>query len=170
MYRVYIVENDPIILEEIISGVAWLDNGFTVVGSSTKPQDALAEIIQYTPDVVFTDLKMPMMSGIALIQALVAAEIHCEYVMFSAFSDFEESRTFFRLGGFDYLLKPLQPEEVQLVLERLAATLAQGAKTKKVMGEHVSESFTELVAYIDNNLQQKHTLDLLGARFHLTPN
>ncbi len=170
MYSVYIVENDPIILEEIITGVAWLDNGFTVVGSQTAPQEAIAEIMQCHPDVIFTDLKMPMLSGIDLMCALIDAGLESEYVIFSAFSDFEESRAFFRLGGFDYLLKPLQETEMQLVLERLAAKLAQNTGDATASAEHISESFAELIAYVNENIQQKHTLEALGVRFHLNPN
>ena len=113
MYSVYLVDDDTLILEELINMVPWLDNGFEVVGSQTNPETALEEIQFIKPDVVFCDLKMPEMDGNELIKALKEANADSEFVMISAYDSFENVRAFFQQSGFDYILKPVNNEDIQ---------------------------------------------------------
>lgn len=170
MYTVYIVDDDPLILDEIIKSVPWLDNGFSIIGFASSPQTAVKEIINQKPDVVFCDLKMPGMDGIEMIQEIASQKIECQYVMLSAYGTFEDSRRFFRQEGFDYLLKPVNLPEVQLVLERLAQKLSVQKPCPPANDTNTMPPvFTELIQYLENNLQKRHTLEDLGKRFGLNP-
>lgn len=170
MYQVYVVDDDPVILDEIVNTVPWLDNGFAIVGSSVSPTDAIENIKRLCPDVVFSDLKMPDMDGVDMIKVLQDNNIICEYVMLSAFDSFEDSRRFFRLDGFDYLLKPLRQDEVQIVLERLALRLSKKVRQEPDSTGNMAPTFAALVTYLNNNYQQKHTLDSLSKQFNLGSN
>ncbi len=171
MYRVYVVDDDELILEEIVEHIPWMDNGFEVVGFSPSPQTALKQIPELLPDVVFSDLKMPAMDGIEMMRYLREMGIDCEFVMLSAFGTFEDSRSFFLLEGFDYILKPLNEAEIQLVLERLAKKLAnRPGRTPVQEPKGGNPAFTELVVFITENFSQKHTLGQLSARFNLSEN
>lgn len=170
MYSVYIVENDPIILEEIVNKTAWLDNGFEVMGFHSSPIIAMREIKEKNPDAVFTDLKMPTIDGVEMMGLLMKDGVKSEFVMVSAFANFEDSRRFFRGNGFDYLLKPLQEIEVQIVLEKLAKKLSQKNRMEHHDLESISSSFLELSEYIQKEFNHKHTLESLGEKFHLNPN
>lgn len=170
MYQAYIVEDDVIILDAMVHDIAWLDNGFEVVGYSSNPVTAIKEITTLSPDVVFSDLKMPVMDGNEMIRQLRKNNIECEFVMVSAFGTFEDSRTFFRQEGFDYLLKPLEQEQIQIILERLTERLAKKRGVEVTIPEGMSQAFIELIEYITANFSQKHSLDKLGARFNLNPN
>ena len=170
MYRVYVVDDDPVILDEIVNAVPWLDNGFEIAGSNMSPTAAIDEIKRLCPDVVFSDLKMPDMDGVNMMKALKDSDVVCEYVMLSAFDSFEDSRRFFRLEGFDYLLKPLQQQEVQIVLERLALRLSQKARPEPESDSNMTPAFAELVQYLNASYTQKHTLDSLSRQFNLGAN
>ncbi len=178
MHTVYVVDDDHLILDEIVNTIPWLDNGFEVIGSSTSSAKAIDQIISLKPDVVFTDLKMPDYDGVHLITALQKQNVNCQFIMLSAYSSFDDSRRFFRLDGFDYILKPLQQQEVQIVLERLAAKLSaqNPANTANIDNSNdatdnsLKPLFRELVEFIDLNYQQKHTLDSLSKRFNINPN
>lgn len=170
MYQVYVVDDDPVILDEIVNTVPWLDNGFEIVGSNVSPSAAIEDIKNLCPDVVFSDLKMPDMDGVDMIKALKDSGATCEYVMLSAFDSFEDSRRFFRLEGFDYLLKPLQQQEVQIVLERLALRLSKKIRPEPESAGNMTPAFAELIQHLNNNYQQKHTLDSLSKQFNLGAN
>lgn len=171
MYNVYVVDDDALILEEIVKSVPWIDNGFEVVGYSSNPITAIEQIVQLHPHLVITDLKMPGLNGIDMISAIKEKDIECEFVMLSSFGTFEDSRAFFLLEGFDYILKPLQQADMQLVLERIAAKIA-----KKVSPFHESDlvgvnaSFAQMINFIRDNFNQKLTLGDLAKRFNLSPN
>ncbi|MDL2294027.1 response regulator [Ruminococcaceae bacterium OttesenSCG-928-D13] len=171
MYQIYLVDDDAVILDEIIAEIPWQDNGFQVAGWSTNPEQALAEITSLRPHVVFSDLKMPGLDGLALIAALRDRKIACETVMISAYGEFEDSRSFFRLEGFDYILKPIQPDDVQIVLERLGKRLLQkGIYAYEAEESTVNPAFQALVAHLTKNFRKKYTLEQLGRKFSLSPN
>lgn len=170
MYSVYVVENDLIILEEIVNKTAWLDNGFEVIGYNSSPISAMKEIVESKPDVIFTDLKMPVIDGVEMMNLLVKDGVESEFIMVSAYANFEDSRRFFRGNGFDYLLKPLQEIDVQIVLEKLSEKLFRKHEMQNQEGESITNAFLELVQYIQKEFNHKHTLDSLGDRFHLNPN
>ncbi len=170
MFRVYIVDDDELILQEIVHAVPWLDNGYEVCGCATNPHTALHEIQSLSPDVVITDLKMPAMTGIELIQTLKDEGVDCEFVMLSAFGTFVDSRSFFLLGGFDYILKPLQQDYIQNVLERLNIVLLKKNKSKNKISEAVNPAFLNLIAYITENFNTKITLEKLAKLFDLNAN
>lgn len=170
MYQVYVVEDDERILKDIVNTVPWLDNGFEVVGQQTSPLLAIEEILKLSPHVVFSDLKMPHMDGNEMIAKLKERGCASSFVMLSAFGTFQDSRTFFMQEGFDYILKPLQPDDVQIVLERLACRLASREEPQPQVYEGVSSSFRELTTYIAEHINEKYTLDSLGKQFGLHPN
>lgn len=170
MYRVYVVDDDSVILDEIVNTVPWLDNGFEVVGFSTSPVDAIDEIKRLCPVVVFSDLKMPDMDGVEMIKQLQESFGACEFVMLSAFDSFEDSRRFFRMQGFDYILKPVRQQEVQIVLERLAKRLSSKYSQEQEETGGLTPAFAELIEYVNTHFQKKHTLDSLAKQFNLGPN
>ncbi len=170
MYTVYVIDDEALILNEIVNNIRWLDNGFEVIGSSQLPTIAIKEITELRPHVVFTDLKMPEMSGVEMIKILKDNCVEFESVILSAFGSFEDSRNFFRMDGFDYLLKPMKQIEVQIVLERMSKKLLK--KENKISREtdNINPSFKSLIQYLDENFNKKHTLESLSKQFGLNPN
>ena len=170
MYKVYVVEDDVLIMEEVLRTVPWMDNGFEIIGYSYNPAEAIDEILKLVPDVVFSDLKMPGMDGNQMISELQERGAVCEFVMLSGYDSFEDTRNFFRQQGFDYLLKPLRQSEIQIVLERLSVKLFDKYGTPLALSEGMNAAFAELVSYVTENYGQKHSLEQLGQRFALSPN
>lgn len=172
MYDIYLVDDDIVILEEMVAEIPWRDNGFQVVGWSTSPKTALLETLELRPHILFTDLRMPEMSGLELISALKSSGFSCEFLMVSAYGEFEDTRSFFRLEGFDYILKPIQLDDVQITLERLSKRLLKKAGPASEVLEPATSNpnFNELIAFLTQNYRQKLTLDKLGKQFGLSPN
>ena len=168
MYSVYLVDDDSWILEELIEIVPWLDYAFDVIGSSTDPLRAVEEIEKLAPDVVFCDLKMPNMDGNELIKTLKEKGVTSEFVMLSAYDSFENVRAFFQQTGFDYLLKPVNNADIQIVLEGLDARLSKRAPLKD---ENEKDSLTEnpgfnkIISYINDHYDEKITLNTLAKQF-----
>jgi YesN/AraC family two-component response regulator len=170
MYRVYIVDDEPLMVSRIIETVSWEENGFEVAGSGTNPASAIEEILRINPDLVFCDLKMPELGGVSLVRRLREAGANCEFVMISAFAEFEATRDFFRLDGFDYLLKPLDPLEADMVLEKVSRKLGSKRNAAPTLNftPSPSKSFDDLVGYVTENYNKKHTLSSLSRRFGLS--
>ena len=125
VFRVLVVEDEPRILQYIVQKISTLDERFEVAGTACNGADALMLVEELSPDVVFSDVYMPVMSGLEL-----AAEIHerglaTRVVIISGHRDFEYAREALRAGVTDYLLKPIVDTELKAVLARMAQTLGE---------------------------------------------
>lgn len=172
MHSVYLVDDDPLIIENLTTSILWMDNGFEVVGSNTDPLYAIADILKLRPNVVFSDLKMPAMSGTQFIRILKEHDVDCEFVMLSAFGTFEDARSFFLLDGFDYLLKPFNQSDAEIVLERLSRKLAKKECLLPLVSFSPSgnPSFDDLVQHVTENFSKRFTLASLSKNFNISPN
>lgn len=168
MWKVFLVDDEEIILNQIEQTVPWMDNGFEVIGKDTNPDKAIGRVLELKPDVIISDLKMPQLDGHTFMRTVKEAGLDTEFVMLSAYGTFEDARTFFQQEGFDYLLKPLQIQEVQLVLEKLAKKLAQKRPFEEVPEMGINPAFSELIEYVSNHFTEKFTLDQLARQFGLS--
>jgi len=169
MYGIYIVDDEKLVVDDLISSMPWLENGFKVVGSNTNSITAISEIMQIKPDVVFADLKMPACDGIELIKRVKENEDNIEFVILSAYEDFKASREFFLMGGFDYINKPLDINNAALILEKLSRKLAsKDNRTPTVQfAPSQSSKFDDLVNFVTENFNKKQTLKELSEIFGL---
>ncbi len=170
MYTAFLIDDDELILEELASIVPWMDNGFEVIGKATSTKEALDAVPKERPDVIFIDLKMPGMDGIELMKLLKENGTEAEFVMVSAYNEFENVRAFFQQSGFDYVLKPVILEDMQLVLERLQSRLSDKKPREKESGGTDNPAFNALVEYVRENYYEKITLDMLSEKFSFSRN
>jgi YesN/AraC family two-component response regulator len=167
LYRAYFVDDEPHILEGLIGNQILMDSGYQVVGHAIDPLEAEQEIKRLFPDVVFTDLKMPHLTGIELMERLQQKDIRCEFVIISAFGEFEASRSFFTLGGFDYLTKPVADEDFQVLLHKLTLKIAAKKSETLTIINTSSPDLNKITAYLKANLAAKHTLESIGNKFEI---
>jgi YesN/AraC family two-component response regulator len=170
MFRAYFVDDEPLVLQEFIANPLFAENGYQIVGSSTIPFAAVKEIRKQSPDVVFADLKMPECSGVDLVEILREKKTDCEFVLVSAYAEFEESRRFFRLGGLDYLLKPVNDQELQTLLNKLSGRLAVKKMSDDSLEDTPSMELNQIIAFMKEHLAEKQTLEIISHECHLAIN
>jgi len=174
---VFFVDDEPLVLESFMSMPAFLECGYISAGHCFNPSEAAGMIEKINPDVVFTDLKMPRKNGVELMDDLKRSGYAGEFVMVSAYGEFEEARQFFKMDGFDYLVKPVSEQDLQALLEKLSGRLSIKIPLKKskpeIPGsllETTSGELNRITAYLYKNIALKHSLESIGERFHLNPN
>ena len=99
----------------------------------------------WNPDAVITDIRMPVLDGLAMIEKALAAGITTQYVVISAYRDFEYARTAIRCGVREYILKPVNRFELTDCTSRLLGIREQ-AETKEEKGTVPEESGSSLRA------------------------
>lgn len=117
MIRILIVEDDVLTRIGITSMIKSSGREFCVVGEAGNGQEALKLARQKKPDIIITDISMPVMNGIELIRRAREEGIGARFVILSAYSDFQYVREGMLLGAEDYLLK------LELEQDKLAALL-----------------------------------------------
>ena len=94
-----------------------------LVGRAANGSAALDMLLQLKPDVVFTDIKMPIMDGMELIGQARVHGVRAEFVIISGYADFEFARKSISLDVAEYLLKPVTREDVERALDRVKERL-----------------------------------------------
>jgi two-component system, response regulator YesN len=137
--RVLIAEDESLQLANITRMVLQVSDKFEVVAQAQTGIQALEMAEEYLPDVVITDIQMPMMGGIELVEALRDRLPGTQFIIISGYSEFEYAQRAISLGVAAYLLKPVDPKE-------LADTLSSVYSTLQLQYRTYEDSFTTVIA------------------------
>jgi two-component system, response regulator YesN len=127
-YSVVVVEDERLIRANIVEKIELGDPRFTVVGTATDGAQALSILESQSVDVLFTDIRMPVMDGLALLGAVRAQFPSVQVVIISGYADFAYAQRAIHLGVEEYLLKPVKRDLVAEVLGKIAAKLSLAAQ------------------------------------------
>ena len=119
MYRIILIDDEPLILAGIASLICWEEHDCCIVGKATNGPAAVDLILEMRPDIVITDIRMPVMNGLELIQA--CREKNCEFafIFLTNLEDFQLAKQAVHLGATDYLVKlDLQPQMLIQALDK----------------------------------------------------
>lgn len=119
LYKIMLVDDEEEVRESIIRKMDWDALGFHIVGDAENGQDALEKIHILEPDVIITDIQMPYMDGLELAEKVRARYPEKEVVIFSGYNDFEYAKQAMKCGITEYILKPVNSEELAQILARL---------------------------------------------------
>ena len=117
--KIIIAEDEQRAREGLSKLLQTIPGDYELIAQAANGQSALEMIMRLKPDVVITDIKMPFMDGLALIQAVRAQQLSAEFVVISAYADFELARQSISLGVAEYILKPVTREDMEKTLRRL---------------------------------------------------
>ncbi len=149
MYKVMLVDDDPVVLMQLRQMLNWNKWNCEIVYEAEKGEDALAQLDRLHPDVIFTDVSMPGISGIDLIDAVRKRDPGIKIVVLSAFDDFDYVRNSLKYGAVDYLLKyRISAAVLEEVVSKLTKELDSSRITtrEKGIGQQTSELFYRLIA------------------------
>lgn len=119
MYKVMVVDDEPIIRTGIRACLDWQALGLEMVGEYANGEEAYRAMTSVRPDILITDIKMPLMDGIELTGKAMALIPTIKVVFVSSYNDFEFVREGIRLGAVDYILKPtLEPSQLEALMKR----------------------------------------------------
>ncbi len=119
MIKILIVDDEFVIRQGIITSIEWETMGMTIVGEAANGREAYEKALSLKPDIVVTDVKMPLMDGLELTKLLRETMPKVRVVIISGYDDFQYAREALRMGVTEYLLKPIGADElVKLMLKQ----------------------------------------------------
>ncbi|GBF77796.1 DNA-binding response regulator [Paenibacillus sp. 598K] len=126
MHKVLIVDDELFVRKGLINLMDWASLQFEICGEAENGQQALEMIEQLEPDLVIVDIRMPVLDGLELIRQVKAeAEHQPLFVILSGYPDFSYAQQAFRYNVADYILKPVDEQELKATLKKLSGTLNQ---------------------------------------------
>ncbi|MFC4598339.1 response regulator [Cohnella hongkongensis] len=125
MWKVVIIDDDPRVLQGMKNSIPWRELGAEWVGESTDGEQGLELIRRAQPHIVLTDIYMPVMNGIEMIERLRSERYEGKIVILSGYSDFQHARQALRLNVDDYLSKPVTLQTIRGVLGKVISRLEE---------------------------------------------
>lgn len=171
MYKVFLADDEMWIsftLKKLIdrSGLP-----FQVIGEANNGVTALEEIEDKKPDVLFTDIRMPGLNGLELLEEIREKNLSVNVVLISGYAEFEYAQSALRLGGFDYLLKPVEQKHLNAVLMRLLTVLQnENGNTEAEQPEELINPtmMMQIIKEIKQNYTHNVTLSGLSEKYGIS--
>lgn len=122
MYKLIIVDDEKDI-QESLSQFNWSDLGIELIAICENGLIAYKTVLETDVDIILTDIRMPIMDGMKLIEFVRAERSYIKVVILSAYSDYNYMRTSLNAGVYDYILKPIDPDELKRVFQMVVSDL-----------------------------------------------
>lgn len=120
MFRLLIADDEHYARIGIKSSINWSDIGVKIVGEARDGEEALQLAIEHKPDLILSDIRMPFMDGIELLEQVKKILPDCGFIILSGYSEFEYARQAIKHGAMAYLLKPIDRQQLmQTVMDAL---------------------------------------------------
>ena len=169
---VILVDDEPSVLRMLKQVIDWDSLGLIVCAECRNGKDALEKIQSLTPDLVLTDIRMPFITGLEIVEhCLRVMEKKPEFIVLSGYGDFELVRSAFRLGVRDYALKPIDPQELSDLLTKYAPGKQRPNTAMVSVGpsDQLGSNVEKVVGFINQHFSESISLKSLGDKFLLNP-
>lgn len=183
-----LIADDEFHIRQGLEKLDWNSIGLKVCGIAKDGYEAMELAAIHKPEIILSDIRMPMMDGLAMTEEFVKDNPDCAIIYLSGYRDFEYIKKALTIGAFDYLVKPTNPEEildccqraVKLIKEKKIQQVTVREMQEKLKGIQVKEELVyldedvsaakltvkDILEYIDQNFSQDISLNNLSTIFH----
>lgn len=172
MYKVLIIDDVVLVRDAIKLLGQWELFGITEILEAGNAEEGMKIIYKKKPELIITDMKMPVMDGSALLTRLDEEKIKSKIIVISGYSDYKYTRLAIQSKVIDYILKPIDPQDLN---NSIAAAMAEIEKELPVSSNiHEDPSVTgnqlinEVIHYIGKHYMDEISLSLLADTFYLS--
>ncbi|NQD65422.1 response regulator [Bacillus haikouensis] len=140
--KVIMVDDEIQIRKGLKWKVDWDEEGFVIAGEASNGKEALQVIEEVMPDLVLTDVRMPVLDGMQLVKVLSDKYPVIKVIVLSGYADFEYVRSSLVEGVKDYLLKPVDPEELTAALRKSKSEI-EAEKQRRMERDRMNQLHSE---------------------------
>ena len=170
MLKVIIVDDEYLIRDSMESLIPWNENGFEVIGKAENGKEALALIEQSPPDLVISDIRMPIMTGLELLEIVKSKYPDIFFISISGYDDFEYVQKSLNFGANAYILKPIEISEIVSALNRIRESVALSKKIRINKQNIFANIYSDLIMgnfNIENYFEYTNILDSLYNQYFM---
>lgn len=163
MFSVLLVDDEELVRVSIRYAISTVLPDVRVIGEAANGAEGLEVFSRERPDIVITDIRMPRMDGLEMIAQLRRETTPPQVIVLSGYADFEYARQAMKLGVTDYLLKPVESNNLR---ETVGACIARICAQRNLTQEETSAQ--KVIAYIDAHYAEELFLDKLAEQFNFS--
>lgn len=166
MYKVLIVDDEYYFRQALKISLPWSELGFQIAGEAKNGTEALELMPEVEPDVVLVDMNMPIMDGLEFIHKAKELDRKTKFLVLSGHSEFAYARQAVQLGVFNYVLKPINEEELQgslLDMKELIRTERRGELELDDLRKQASEGLSVRKEQVLNGWLHGYGHDISGS-------
>lgn len=175
MYKVVIIDDEPIIVEGLTRLIPWEKYHCTVVACAYNGKEGLETIRREKPDILFSDIAMPGLDGLQIIAALKVEFPDMQISILTGYRDFDYCQQAVRLGVSRFLLKPSNMGELEEAVGAMAEVLnkkypGNSEEEKDPAEENMAGSFIvkNALQYMEEHYQEKISLSLVAEKTYVS--
>lgn len=170
--NVMVVEDQYHFRKGLVRMIEQSEHKWNVVGEANNGKDALQLLDRHKPDLVLTDIRMPVMDGIEFVTHLRSSYPDTLVIILTGVKNFEYAQAALKLGVMDYILKPCTEADVQDVLwranERFAGSASKLRRVESPLpGIKQDPVIRKAIAYVERNYAEECRLTEVAAHVHL---
>lgn len=135
MFKAILVDDEAIVLEGMQRRIDWTSLDVEVIGCANDGVEGLELIRQTKPDIIITDVNMPVMDGITMLKHIHSMNIQCETLILSGHSNFEYAQQAMQYGAASYLLKPCTEDDISCAVRDVASRIRQNQEAKLLIDD-----------------------------------
>ena len=151
MLKLLIVDDEEIICSTIAKVIDWEILGITLIGTCLDGVEAYHTILDESPDIVMTDIRMPGISGLELIERISHTNLDTQFIILSGYGEFEYAKRAMRCGVRHYLLKPCEKDQIIACVKEVIND-CQELRRSKELESHDNQLFNSLRYILDENI------------------
>ncbi|MBR7090504.1 MAG: response regulator [Lachnospiraceae bacterium] len=167
MLNVYIADDEVWIILGLKKLLERIDVDSFVVGTANNGLMAKEEIAMFKPDVIFTDIRMPGLSGLELLQAIPEVSPDSKVVIITGFAEFSYAKEAVQHHAFDYLLKPIKEEDLQRVMTAIVKERGEN-EDEEIQAPVNDRMIDSVVADIRDHYMEDISLTSLAAKYNVS--
>lgn len=177
MYKALIIDDEKHVMQAIEALGEWEKFSVSKRFYASNGQDGLIAMREISPEVVFVDMKMPVMDGKEFLRLATAEFPKTQYIVISGYNEFELARAALRHNVIDYLLKPINEDDLNHAIGKAVANIVKNSEgisrknSSKTEPEQIISSkyiAKDIKQYIDENYSKEITLAMFSDKYHFS--
>ena len=167
MDRVVIIDDNKLIADTLAAFSVWEENGCRVEAVCYDSTEGKGAIESLSPDIIVTDIRMPGLSGLDLIEMVRGVVPKARVIFVSAYDHFEYAQRALRMGAQDYLLKPFSKETIRKAVAGAVCYLDEHGKPDG-QDEEEQPLLRPIIEYITERIDRHVTAEEVARTFYMS--
>lgn len=151
MYKVMLVDDERLILQGVLNIIDWEKLGMEVIHMAENGKEALDKYKENPVDIIITDINMPVITGLELIMKIKEINKRAKFIVLSGYDEFSYARTAMKYGVENYILKPINEEELEAALIDINKKIKDEKEEENIILEKNSILMKLLNGNVDSN-------------------